>query len=586
MSKIIKDTDTVNLIKAGCNQTLNLIQPEITNLNTDISNLDDNITLYTSETGYKAYFDIRRTGKLYQVKVPKYNYNTSPTCIKTLDNAGLICIPSTNLVENQDDYQDIELFKWYRCNYTRNQYGIPTITAVEDTDDFATTGNVDVGTFGMSFYWSWIDGSDSNYSSLNLDSNYYYLTISDMPNTTWGLNLWTGCQDEQGNDIGYWCYSTYFSGNVNQDLRSQPNLFPVRWMCYNYMASNSTTTITDNNKGSAVYMYQHKGSGYWGAGLDRHLFGYIFYMIKYASKSSQVYFTGCTNYNLQYIAADTTLTNTNYFPVTQAQANNFVIGSSVCVGNAYVSNNAKSIDRNNSSMFSKVRIAKISEIKQVPNQSYYGIYLVDEDGNNVTISDTSSITSGDFTLETYISVLPWISGNTDNIINKHDGQVVNNSKYPYRIQGVEYSIGGWTVVSDTVMNITSDTNVDFYQVQKGITHVKGTSGTAMDSSTYKAVGSMITTSKDNFRIGDVALYNYSESSKANCVNFYPIVKQTVDNSAHGVGDYCYRNTTSGTTQYREVLLGGTLGDTASAGFCDLHCSYSLSNSYWHIVAAD
>ena len=99
MSKILKDTDTVNLIKTGCNKTIDLVQPEINTLNKDISDLDDNITLYTSETGYKAYFDIRRTGKLYQVKVPKYSYNTSPTCIKTLDNTGsyrlIICCNAT-----------------------------------------------------------------------------------------------------------------------------------------------------------------------------------------------------------------------------------------------------------------------------------------------------------------------------------------------------------------------------------------------------------------------------------------------------------------------------------------------------------
>ena len=265
MSKILKDTDVVSLIKTGTKYVYTEIQDEVTQLNDNIDKVDNDISTYTSETGYKAFFDIRRTGKIYQTKIPKYTYNPSPVCTKTLDNVGLTCIPSTATVENTDDYEDIPLFKWYRCNYIRDNYGNPTIQTLSDCEDFSTSE--DVGTFGMSFYWSYLDGVDYN----DLDSNYYYLTISDSPNDTWHLQLWVGCKDNNGNDMGYWLYSTYYS---NIDYKSLPNQMPV----------------TVNSMEQAYLGYTtKKGSGYQGCSCDRVSFMYIFYLIKYANKAFSTY---------------------------------------------------------------------------------------------------------------------------------------------------------------------------------------------------------------------------------------------------------------------------------------------------------
>ena len=71
----------------------------------------------------EKFFSLQRTGKVYGVKVFKSTFNPTPICEKTRDNAGLICEPSTDTVENQDDYENIPLFKWYEVNYKRYDDG-------------------------------------------------------------------------------------------------------------------------------------------------------------------------------------------------------------------------------------------------------------------------------------------------------------------------------------------------------------------------------------------------------------------------------------------------------------------------------
>lgn len=71
------------------------------------------------------FFSLQRTGKIYGVKVPKSTSNPTSLCEKTRDNKSLVCVPSTDTVENQDDYENIPLFKWYEVNYKRYDDGSP-----------------------------------------------------------------------------------------------------------------------------------------------------------------------------------------------------------------------------------------------------------------------------------------------------------------------------------------------------------------------------------------------------------------------------------------------------------------------------
>lgn len=122
----------------------------------------------------KNYYNLQRTGKVYQTKIWKFATNPTSVGEKLLDNAGLEFVPSTDTTEGKDDYLNGNhpMFEWVHCNYKRNDDGTAYPVATEYDNNYATTGAVDVGAMQMSFYWNW-DASNPEYD---------LVTISDMPN--------------------------------------------------------------------------------------------------------------------------------------------------------------------------------------------------------------------------------------------------------------------------------------------------------------------------------------------------------------------------------------------------------------------
>ena len=237
------------------------------------------------------YFNLRRTGKVYQTKIWKFATNPTSTGEKLLDNAGLEFVPSTDTTEGKDDYLNGNhpMFEWVHCNYKRNDDGTAYPVATEYDSNYATTVAVDVGAMQMSFYWNW-DASNAEYD---------LVTISDMPNTKYGLKPWTECKRANGTVLPYCIGSAYVSGVASDGLlRSQPGLKPERNQSHNNMITN----------------YQKKGKGHWGAGAERNTFQILFNIIKGATKNSQSLFQGCTSYNFQYSASIQSADAHTYFP--------------------------------------------------------------------------------------------------------------------------------------------------------------------------------------------------------------------------------------------------------------------------------
>ena len=261
------------------------------------------------EKSIENYYALRRTGKVYQTKLWKFATNPTPTGEKLLDNAGLVFEPSTDTEEGQDDYLNGQhsLFEWCHVNYIRDADGTARPIAIEGSDEYKTTGAVDVGAMQMSFWFSW-DTSNAEYD---------LITISDLPHPELGLVPWPECEKADGTVVPWCIGSAYVSGEASDGLlRSQPGLPPERNQSHNNMITN----------------YQKKGEGYWGAGACRNTFQIIFTLIKGATKSTQTLFSGVTNYPLQYEAYVQSAESHTYFPVTNAQAASLVVGSYVSVG--------------------------------------------------------------------------------------------------------------------------------------------------------------------------------------------------------------------------------------------------------------
>ena len=499
----------------------------------------------------ESYYAMRRNGKVYQTKLWKFATNPTSDGEKLLSNAGLVFEPSTDTDEGQDDYLNGQhpMFEWVNVNYVRDNDGTARPTAIEGMDNYATSGSVDVGTMQMSFYWKW-DSSNAEYD---------LITVSDSPHPELGLEPWPECVKEDGTVLPWCIGSKYISGIASDGLlRSQPGLKPERKQSHNNMITN----------------YAKKGEGYFGAGAVRNLFQIVFNIIKGATKSSQTLYQGVTNWNFQYDASVESATSNTYFPVTNSQAENLIVGNYVSVGYGYDNSGELGKDRSTDSLHAYADDVKILSIETL-DENNKAVYLDIETGFNTTpVQVTDSLTS-----PIIMSSMHTWSGMTDSVIGKHDGSPISNtnSKMPYRVQGREYAIGGYIIASDTVMDLQGDFTKNVYVAEKGTTR---SSSDSTIRSTYKMVGTIPAAAAGNnadWWIGDIAV-------DMDTGVWYPSVEGS--SSSQGMADRCYAGGSTATSGTREYLQGGYLGSGSVAGSAFLNCRNWLSWTNWICLGCD
>lgn len=505
------------------------------------------------EKSIENYYALRRTGKVYQTKLWKSVDNPTSTGVKQLDNDGLVFEPSTDTEEGQDDYLNGQhpLFEWVHCNYIRDADGTARPIAIEGMDTYKTTGAVDVGAMQMSFWINW-DTSNAEYDTI---------TISDLPHPELGLVPWKECEKTDGTVVPWCIGSAYVSGEASDGLpRSQPGLVYLWKQSHNSM-------IVD---------YQEKGEGYWGAGACRNAFQFIFNAIKGNTKNSQTLYAGCTSYNYQYDAAVQSAEAHTYFPVTNDQAANLIVGSSVSVGYASNNNGALNKDRGQTTVHEYAERVKIIRIEDL-DENNKAVYLdIPEES---AFSTTSVQLTGTLTSPIMLSTMPWDSGETDKVMGHHDGSPVSNTngKYPYRVQGREYAIGTYIVASDTVIDLQADYTKHVLVAPKGVAH---STSDATIRDTYTNIGTIPAASAGNnadWWVGDININNDTGS-------WYPAAEGS--SSSQGCGDRVYAGGTDATSGLREYLQGGYLWSGSNAGSAFLVCWSGLGSGNWRSAACD
>lgn len=505
----------------------------------------DNVSGIIDEKILEAFFGSMRNGKVYQTEL--YLTATNPTSngTKTLANAGKVCEPSTDTVEGQDDYEGIGIFTWFNCNYVTNEYGRKVPTAVEGWgNDFKNDGSVDVGVIAMTPYWN-VEEKDGK----------QIWTLSDTPNDEYGLVGWETAKKEDGNFAPYVVHSKYVSG-IGTDglLRSFKNSKPERNQCYNNMITN----------------YQKKGKGYWGGGKERNLYRILYQVIKYATKNEQTIFQGTTNYSFQYAAAVQRDTKETYFPVTNAQAANVIVGAYVSVGYGSVSGSNVNNDRGVGTIHKYADDVKVLRIEDL-DENNKAVYLDVKEGFTTTPVAISDTVNAPITM----SSMHWWSGSTDQVIGKHDGSLTSNTdgKHPYRVMGIEDAVGGYIVYADSVMVFKEDYSKDVYIARRGTKHV---TDEATIKSTYKLIGNIPANDGADFWIGDIGV------DTETCAWF---VKAVGSSDRQGWGDRCYvgGKNTSGT---REDLGRGNLGNGALGGPVFVSCWSGLAGPLWNVLGCD
>ena len=496
------------------------------------------------EKNISDYYAMRRTGKVYQTRFWKFAANPTSAGEKLLDNAGLVFEPSTDTEEGHDDYLNGQnpMFEWVNVNYIRDDDGAPRPTAIEGQENYKTSGAVDVGAMQMSF-WYKIDSSDEE---------YIYYTVSDTPHPELGLVPWPECVKADGTVLPWCIASKYFSGTASDGLqRSQPGMNPTRNISYNSM----------------ITTYQNKGPGYWGAGAVRNTFQILFNAIKGATKSSQTLFAGTTNWSFQYSASVQRSEKDTYFPVTNSQANNLVVGAYVSVGYGRNNNGTVNQDRGVATMHAYADDVKILRIEDL-DENNKAVYLdVEESFDTMPVQLTDEL-SANITM----SSMHWWSGATDSVLGHHDGSPTSNAngKFPYRVQGREYSVGGYVVASDTAAWLNEDGTRTVYSAPRGAEHVS-----ANDSikETYKESGTIPVHSGGaaaDYWVGDCVVDPETGA-------WHPDAQGS--GSTQGCGDMYYAGGTSANT-FREFLQGGNLRSGSGAGSCYLDLGDWLGGGRW------
>lgn len=506
----------------------------------------------TLEKNISDYYAMRRTGKVYQTRLWKFAANPTSAGEKLLDNAGLVFEPSTDTDEGPDDYLNGQnpLFEWVNVNYIRDDDGAPRPTAIEGQAGFKTIGAVDVGTMQMSF-WYKIDASGEDYI------DYY---VSDTPHPELGLVPWPECVKADGTVLPWCIGSEYISGEASDGLpRSQPGLKPIRNVSHNLM----------------ITAYQQKGSGYWGAGAVRNTFQVLFNAIKGATKSSQALYAGCTNYNYQYEAAVQSEDAHTYFPVTNAQAANLVVGSYVSVGYGSNNNGAVNRDRDQASVHAYADDVKILSIETLDDNNM-AVYLdIPEESAFNTMPHVYTET---LSAPIILSTMPWWSGATKAVKGRHDGSPGSNTngKYPYRVQGREYAVGGYVVASDTVAWLNEDGTRTVYAAPRGTAH---SPNPETIQSTYRQIGTIPLNSSGSvadYWVGDAGI---DEDTGV----WYPSAQGS--GSAQGCADMYYAGGDAANL-FQEYLQCGNLWNGSVAGSCHLALWNGLGGGGGYCLAGD
>ena len=474
-----------------------------------------------------AEFALRRTGKVFATKIYRFAFNTTSMGERLRDSVGLTCEPSTDTTVGQDDFITASpIFTYQRCNYIRDDDGTARVTALEGSPTYRTTGACDVGNVYPTFYW----GCDHH-------STYDIYYMSDTEHPELGLIPWCEAVKSNGTVLPIYVHSYCSAGTASDGLlRSQPGLVP-----------------TQQSYNSIITAFQKKGTGYWGAGSERNLWGMLMLIIKYATKNVQKIFAGhCSTVNMYQALA---YAETGVKRVLIADNSmGFFAGACVSVGTK------GNQDPNISTSYDIVNRAKVLSVENVTVNGTAYVAL------NLDVSATF-----DTATTYYVKMYPSISGETDAVIGHYDGSYLSNTdgKHPFRIVGTEFMWGQAMIESNSMSE--KDANGDWLQyfAPRGTKHVA-------NAHTGYVLAGKIPGSTSDYWGGDIDV---------DARGFmWPSTKGSSDSL--GTGDRVWGPAGGSTGDLRERYTVGDLGSGSNDGLAFVSLGDGLSNVFWSCGCCD
>lgn len=502
-------------------------------INTNKKDISDLKKSAYTDTFFRNFFAMQRTGKKYTVRFPLWETSQVATGEKLDDNEGLIMEPSTLTEKGRDDYETIPLFRTYDCNVEKID-GKMKITAMKGDVGFDPKEK-DTFVLGMPYYhkaWE--------------QDGYLYYSRSDTPHEGYVL-----CPEARKTDgmRNFCLYGKYVAGRNSQGtLGSYYGVNPTR----NFPSYNNN--ITEAKKRGDEYCF---GSSYDYAYIQTT------FLLKYANKNWNNVLGGCFTYSFQYLVSIPE-SNAKRVVLKKAEADKFLIGSCVIVGDS--GDAGKAPDRSAAVAYNLCDSAKILDIVEV-----------DAENKALVLDIASNITT---TATTWVSTIHWESGFSDDILGR-DGcpcqtkSQISSMLYPSVIQGIELMVGGYEVPGNTFMDIVDGLTRDVYVCTDS---TKLTTNVTTAKETYVKLAKQMTVERNNE-------WNYGTEIFIDTENGMNIItKAGASGSGTNTGfcDGIYFDAAE--TGQREFLLLGNLWDWGTSGAFCAYCIGRLGDTGWYILA--
>ena len=373
------------------------------------------ISAYYDEASGR-YHDLNRwlagktNGKIYGVLIPKFSYTTGIACTKTGANAGLSVTPATASDPGSDDYADEAPFLHWTVNGGAETSGAPYATAFQlcDTSFSLRGANGNVWELAPVLYWRYTEQDTG-----------WLLEICDQ----WldGFRPQPGAWLPDGTLRPFMLYAKYPGGLYNGSYASVSGVPLLN----RTVSHNSLITLTSS-----------ASTGYSGKSIADDWYVKVMFLLKYAVKSSQSVFAGCTGYTLQCYPT-VAETGVKRVIVSNSDAASIEVGSAMMLGDQSTSTN----DRGNASCYNVFDGLTVTR-KEAYDSSNTAVYF-------------KSDSTFDVTTACRLSTAPWPCGCLDSVQGS-DGTLTaagrTNGREPFRIQGIECMHGAYEVLSGVILN--------------------------------------------------------------------------------------------------------------------------------------
>lgn len=372
---------------------------------------------YTKTQLLARWFNLLNSDKTFGTKF--YNFGTSQTTQGELcdDSAEIgVTTPSTNTVKGKDPLHQQFAFWTVECEYEIDANGEIEIKSVAKVDSGFNRGGTN-GMVGVAQKTGWL--------SITNDSVNWWVRYRTAQAPGY-VPIAEGVSPVDNKPRAFVVHAKYMGGKgADGKPTSASGLAPLNY----YWSHNSQ-----------IAEWRKRGANYAGISICDIFFRILMFWLKYAKKGNSGTMEGCTSYNFQYKCA-VAETGVTRVLLTEAQAKNLLVGSSVIVGDV---GSGTSTDRGVASMYKCAKNVRILSIVStvVEETTYYAVNLETD-------------TPFDTTTDTYISTMPWWSGSCDDVLGV-DGSPTSctNGKEPFIIQGLESQIGAYAVVADIIDTIT------------------------------------------------------------------------------------------------------------------------------------